>query len=229
MLQVGQIQYITGLEKYEGLSLREICKRTGHHFNTVKKYVDKEDWNEEIKPKKVRKSKLDNVKPIIDKWLRNDLKMPRKQRHTGIRVYERLVREHKDKLLVGKRQLATHFERFVLHFGFKPAFCNPNKGQEKGSVENKVGYKRRNFFVPLPKINNLNEFNKNLFLECEEDLKRTYYAKKELISELFENDKSELNPLPKERFNIIHLEKVKTDKYSFANYKYTKITKYQRF
>ena len=94
MLQVGQIKYITGLEKYEGLSLREICKKTGYHFNTVKKYVDKEDWNKEIKPKKARKSKLDNVKPIIDEWLRNDLKMPRKQRHTGTRVYERLVCEH---------------------------------------------------------------------------------------------------------------------------------------
>ena len=62
MLAMGQIKYITGLEKYEGLSLREICKRTGYHFNTVRKYIDKENWNEEIKPHKERKSKLDKVK-----------------------------------------------------------------------------------------------------------------------------------------------------------------------
>ena len=55
MLAMGQIKYITGLEKYEGLSLREICKRTGYHFNTVRKYIDKENWNEEIKPHKERK------------------------------------------------------------------------------------------------------------------------------------------------------------------------------
>ena len=330
MLAMGQIKYITGLEKYEGLSLREISRRTGCHFNTVKKYVDKENWNEEVKPRKERKSKLEALKPIIDEWLRNDLKMPRKQRHTGTRVYERLQKEYAEELLVGKqivisyvsktkqeicksvydtaifgyhaygqaqvdfgevygynqygamtkyyelvmsfpasnagfvqvcksqnaeclleamqtifnhiggvptrilfdnmssavvkilpkgkRKLTTQFERFMLHFGFKAEFCNPNKGQEKGSVENKVGYKRRNFFVPVPKILNLEEFNKTLLLECENDLKRTHYTKKELITELFENDKSELNPLPKEAFHIIRLEKVKTDNYSFARF-----------
>ena len=108
MLAMGQIKYITGLEKYEGLSLREICKRTGYHFNTVKKYIDKENWNEEIKPNKERKSKLDEVKPIIDEWLRIDIKMPRKQRHTGTRVYDRLKEEHSDKLLVGKQTVINY-------------------------------------------------------------------------------------------------------------------------
>jgi len=40
MLTMGQIQFITGINDYEGLSLRQICKKTRHHFNTVKKYVD---------------------------------------------------------------------------------------------------------------------------------------------------------------------------------------------
>ena len=49
MIAMDQQQYIINLENFEGLSLREICKRTGHHFNTVKKYGDKENWNEETK------------------------------------------------------------------------------------------------------------------------------------------------------------------------------------
>ena len=33
---------------------------------------------------------------------------------------------------------------------FSCRFCNPASGNEKGSVENKVGYTRRNLLVPLP-------------------------------------------------------------------------------
>ena len=99
---MGQIQYITGINDYEGLSLRQICKKTGHHFNTVKKYVDCDNWNEEVTPRKVRDSKLDPLKPIIDEWLKNDLKMPRKQRHTGTKVYNRLKNEKETKSLLLK-------------------------------------------------------------------------------------------------------------------------------
>jgi len=34
---MDKTNYITGLQNFEGLSLRAICKKTGHHFNTVKK------------------------------------------------------------------------------------------------------------------------------------------------------------------------------------------------
>lgn len=105
-----RIQYITGLDQYEGLSLREISRRTGHHFNTIKKYIDRDNWNEEIKPRKPRGSKLDPLKPIIDEWLKNDLKMPRKQRHTGTKIYELLKTDdrYKDRLLVGKQTVINY-------------------------------------------------------------------------------------------------------------------------
>lgn len=44
---MDQINYITAIREFEGLSLREISKRTGFHFETVKKYVDREDWNQD--------------------------------------------------------------------------------------------------------------------------------------------------------------------------------------
>lgn len=353
MLTMERIQYITGIDQFEGLSLRGICKKTGHHFDTVKKYVDQDSWNEEIKPRKKRESKLDPLKPVIDKWLKDDLKMPRKQRHTGTHVYDRLSKEKefKGRLLVGKqtvinyvtktkkelckstydtailgyhpfgqaqvdfgdvyafnsngiltkhyelvisfpasnggyvqlcksqnaecllegmqrifeymatkskngrtgvptrilfdnmssavakilpqrgRKLADSFARFVLHHKFKAVFCNPNKGQEKGSVENKVGYKRRNFFVPVPTIIDLVEFNKNLLNLCDEDMNREHYQKKELICDLFKADLEVMMPLPKERFKVTRLEKAKTDKYSFVqfdNNKYSTAPEYNR-
>ena len=42
------------------------------------------------------------------------------------------------------------FRRFRAHYGFSVRFCNPQSGHEKGNVENKVGYTRRNMFVPEP-------------------------------------------------------------------------------
>lgn len=340
-----RIQYITGLDQYEGLSLREISRRTGHHFNTIKKYIDRYNWNEEIKPRKPRGSKLDPLKPIIDEWLKNDLKMPRKQRHTGTKIYELLKTDdrYKDRLLVGKqtvinyvtktkrelcksvydtailayhdfgeaqvdfgdvyaynsygrmikyhelvvsfpasnggytqlcksenaeclleamqrifehmgkvpkrilfdnmssavakvlpkreRRLADTFSRFVLHHKFQPVFCNPNKGNEKGSVENKVGYKRRNFFVPVPTIVDLEQFNKDLLVRCDEDMKREHYRKQELICDLLKQDLEAMLPLPVERFKVTRLVKGKTDNYSFVpfeNNKYSTAPEYHR-
>lgn len=37
--------------------------------------------------------KLDPYKPAIDKWLKEDKRAPRKQRHTAMRVFNRLVKE----------------------------------------------------------------------------------------------------------------------------------------
>lgn len=108
MVTMDEINYITGLQKFEGMSLREISKKTGRHFNTIKKYVDKEDWNDEVKPRKQRASRLDPLKPIIDEWLENDLKLPRKQHHTGVRIYKLLQDEHGELLTVGV-QTVIHY------------------------------------------------------------------------------------------------------------------------
>jgi len=41
--------YIVALREIEGRSLRDIAEHTVYHFNTVKKYADKEDWNMEYR------------------------------------------------------------------------------------------------------------------------------------------------------------------------------------
>ena len=44
-------------------------------------------------------------------------------------------------VLEGEERVITDgFYRFMLHHRFKADFCSPNKGNEKGNVENKVGY-----------------------------------------------------------------------------------------
>jgi hypothetical protein len=105
-----------------------------------------------------------------------------------------------------------------MHHRFKAEFCNPDSPKEKGSVENKVGYIRRNYLLPPPEIDDLEAFNRTLLDNCMGDLEREHYVKKEQISELFAAEKEGLIPLPRERFRVFTLEKVKTDNYSFVRY-----------
>lgn len=58
------------------------------------------------------------------------------------------------------------YKHLAAHYGFEPVFCNPASGNEKGLVENLVGYIRRNVCVPLPKVKNLEELNGKLLEKC---------------------------------------------------------------
>ena len=78
------------MHEREGCSIREIMRRTGYHYQTIRKYLNKDNFNKPIQVPAKRASLLDPLKPIIDEWLKEDRKVPRKQRHTAKRVYERL-------------------------------------------------------------------------------------------------------------------------------------------
>jgi len=113
----------------------------------------------------------------------------------------------------GERKLTEGFERFAMHYNFEHNFCNPNSGHEKGSVEAKVGYNRRNYFVPMPVISSINEYNKSLFAVADKDMQRLHYKKKELICNLFESDRSAFLPLPNYDYDVYKLEKHKVNSY----------------
>ena len=112
-----------------------------------------------------------------------------------------------------KLRLAELFSRFKCHYGFEMTICNPYSGHEKGHVENKVGYIRRNLFVPAPRYNDIEQYNRELMKICEKDWERLHYKKQQPITELFEKDRSALSPLPVKPFMCVRYEKVKTDGY----------------
>jgi hypothetical protein len=118
----------------------------------------------------------------------------------------------------GKRTLTEMFMRFTMHHRFKAEFCNPDSPNEKGNVENKVGYLRRNLLLPPPTISDLESFNQELLARCTADLEREHYVKKEIIADLFAHEQEALIPLPREPFRVFTMEKVKTDKYSFIHF-----------
>ena len=90
MLTMEQVHNIKYLYRFKGKTLRKISSETGHHFNTVKKYVEKVNFNLELTPGKLKPRKLAPYVELIDSWLTADLKAKPKQRHTAQRVYNRL-------------------------------------------------------------------------------------------------------------------------------------------
>ena len=322
MLTMDQIHNIKYQFKFKGKSLRSISKDTGHHFDTIKRYVEMTDFNLKPKPVNSRPFKLKPYTATIDAWLLADLNAKPKQRHTAKRVYDRLreifpdfnvsdrsVRvyvsqkkkeiglksdgflplEHppgeaqldfgeaqfidggvlidgyylnmsfpfsnggylqifksanQECLLEGMRNIFEHvgrvpspiwfdnmstavkkirkygerditkgFERFMLHYGFQNNFCNPNSGHEKGHVENKVGYHRRNMLVPIPEFNSIISFNKQLLLLCDKDMNRGHYRTKEQICNLFQQDIEAMESLPKIAFEVYRLGSALADNY----------------
>ena len=326
MFSMDQIKHIRELFYRQGKNISEIARETDCDWKTVRKYIDMDDFNEPVPfmEQRVICPKLDPFKPIIDKWLAEDKKAPRKQRHTAKKVFKRLQKEvdgfncsyrlvaeyvrkkkkelnmdgkegylplrhdpgesqadfgaadyvengirHSGKYFVldfpysnqaymqlhggenmecllesmkaifeyvggvpreiwfdntstivktilksGDREIWERFERFREHYRFEAIFTNPNAGNEKGGVENKVGYDRRNMLVPVPRFLDLADFNRQLLQMCEDDGDREHYRfKGEFISERFEKDREELLPLPEKPYNTEHYQKVTADKW----------------
>lgn len=108
--------------------------------------------------------------------------------------------------------------RFCTHYGFRVKFCNPDSGNEKGNVENKVGTIRRNLFVPEPAITDLDSFNDQLLKKCLERNKENHYRFKEPIEKLFEEDKALMIPVNKVPFDTAKYEARKVNKYGLVDY-----------
>jgi hypothetical protein len=114
----------------------------------------------------------------------------------------------------GERELTDDFLRFKNHYGFTAAFCNAGRGNEKGNVEKKVCYHRRNLLVPVPEIDDLRAFNRRLLAMCDQDMQRRHYLKSKFISELFEEDLKALLPLPRVSYDCSKLVRVRTNSYA---------------
>lgn len=327
MFTMDQIHLIRELYYGQGKNLSEIAAAVGCDWRTARKYVDMEDFSprkQDPQGSEPHSSKLDPYKPLIDKWLADDKKAPRKQRHTAKRIYDRLQEEtegfdasyrlvadyvsarkkelnlcrepgsiplchrpgeaqadfgfadfyengryHKNgKYLVlsfpysngaylqlnygenleclleglqamfeyiggvpteiwfdntstiitriiknGGREVTKRFQLFAEHYRFHPVFMNPGSGNEKGNVENKVGYLRRNELVPVPEFPNLRDKNRELLESCDRDMDREHYDKEGSIHDLFREDREALLPLPPVRFDTAQYTSALTDRY----------------
>jgi transposase len=63
------------------------------------------------------------------------------------------------------------------HYGFTSVYCNPASGNEKGSVENGVGFCRRNYLPGCPSYGNFDEVNEYLEQQCLEEIAKSPHAR----------------------------------------------------
>ena len=70
----------------------------------------------------------------------------------------------------GKRQRTRAFSHLQSHHLFRDRFGRPGKGNDKGKVEALVKTARRRFFVPIPKLRDLDVLNERLMARCLERL-----------------------------------------------------------
>lgn len=317
---MAEMKYIKHLREKKGESIQAISDTLNIDWRTAKKYADCEDFNLAIPQRRKRsRSVMGAYETIVDAWLFADRKLPRKQRHTAKRIYDRLIQEYDFKggertvreyvslrkqqlgqedevfaqlshpmghtqtdfgefyafrngsltafqylvlsfpysnagfaqvlpgensecLLEGLKWIFQHlggvphkirfdnlsaavtlrkksrkinesFDRFCLHYGFEAEFCNVGCANEKGNVESKVGYSRRNWFVPIPGIDDISTFNKQLFQKAEEDMNRSHYTKGDSIKELFVQEQAQLLTLPTVPYDVVRWDTATVDKY----------------
>lgn len=305
-------EFIRKLVLVKGWSVREVARQMHIARQTVRKCLEDSappTYNQ-TQPRSA--PVLDQFKPIIDAWLKQDEQSPRKQRHTARRIYHRLVQEHafqggessvrayvakvrglhrevfiplafemgqraqcdwgqaevvldgrgvtvhlfcirllaskdffvmaflneqEEAFLEGQRQafefwdgvpavisydnLSTavskilanrtrieqdDFSSFRAHYLFDSHFCNIAKGNEKGSVENLVGYARRNFLVPVPEVRSLDELNQYLRACCVQNRLRQHPFESKTIGTVFAEEQKVLLSLPPRPFDCARLE-----------------------
>ena len=104
------------------------------------------------------------------------------------------------------------------HYGFTPVFCNIASGNEKGLVEGLVGFSRRNFCVPIPRVGSMEELNDILRKACLAYRTHKVQGKEASVGALFETEKDALYPLPSYAYDSAKRVEAKVSLYSTVRY-----------
>lgn len=114
--------------------------------------------------------------------------------------------------LFGRVTESKLFSQLRAHYRFEARFCNPDSGNEKGSVENAVGFLRRNLLVPVPSVPSLDALNSMLLSGCR---RINATAKSRLhgpAPKAFAEDPAAMMALPGARFDSVRWVHVRSDK-----------------
>lgn len=315
------------------ISKRAACEEYDLHWDTLKKILEHAE-PPGYRLSQPRKSKLDELLPVIHEILESDQKVHRKQRHTAKRIFERLRDEHdyrggqtivKDavrawkqqhrevflplshppgeaqvdfgfadvyllgeltkvamfvmtlpysdaifcqvyprecteafleghrrafeffggiprrisydnsKIAVGRivgtrdRQVTREFLRLKSHYLFEDHFCLVKRPQEKGHVERLLDFARRNYLVPVPRIDGLDKINAALIERCRSDLDRQLRGKSGTKRQLLEEERDQLLAFPRQTFDAYRIDQAKADSLSLVRFdknSYSVPTKY---
>ena len=178
----------------EGVSKRQVLRETGMHWTTLEKILSHSEppgyRAKQPRPKPKVGPYLERIGRILD----SDKELPKKQRHTAKRVFERLSEEEGYQggytaIKEAVRELRRHGREVFMPLVHRPGEAQVDFGyalakvsgrpNEKGVVEGTVKYARQNHFVPVPQVSDLEELNGHLRERCEADLSHRLRKKTE--------------------------------------------------
>ena len=119
----------------------------------------------------------------------------------------------------GTRQKTRAFSELQSHYLFAEKFGRPAKGNDKGKVEGLVGYARRNFMVPIPRVNSWEELNEQLLEQCRARRMRRLRGHQETIGERWERDRAAFLPLPASAYEACEKRVARVSSMSLVRYR----------
>ncbi len=93
MITMKQYEQIRTAHRVYGKGIREISRELGHSRPTIRKALRGQPPGY-TRRQAVKHPVMDAYGRLIDQWLQDDQSVPKKQRHTAHRMYERLVAEY---------------------------------------------------------------------------------------------------------------------------------------
>ena len=123
------------------------------------------------------------------------------------------------KVLQGRnREEQQPFIAFRSHYLFESHFASPATPREQGRVESLVGYMRRNYFVPVPRVASFEELNRMLMERLTADDERRVPGQEVSIGEAWEKERDRLLPLPKYPYRCCVSLPVRANRLSLVNF-----------
>jgi transposase len=116
------------------------------------------------------------------------------------------------------REVTREFQRLQSHFLFEAHFCLVRRANEKGHVENLVGYARRNFLVPVPAVPSCAALNGGLEAQCRQELQRRVRGKPTGKADLLAEEAAVLLPLPQQAFEARRVEVARASSLSLVRF-----------
>lgn len=112
-----------------------------------------------------------------------------------------------------------YYRMFAAHYVFSTDFCNVASGNEKGLVENLVGYGRNNFLVPVPKADSMDALNAQLLEGClQYRNNHRVQGRSQSVKDMYLIDKACLHPIAPYRYETARIATPSVGDYSTVRF-----------
>jgi transposase len=117
-------------------------------------------------------------------------------------------------------KIQDRYKALSAHYAFQCEFCNVASGHEKGLVEGLVGWVRRNIFVPIPKVNSIQELNAELLNRCLKYRNHKVNGKSSTVGEMAQSSRVRMTQLPRYKFDPSKTITARVDDFSTVRFDY---------